>query len=119
MPRNLAILSMINRFGKKVYLLKRTENIDENTGDVYYTYADAIEIKCIINEVGGILLPWLEFGLRIEGDLQLICKPSANLSKDNIGDRIVLSNDEEYEISNVIRCGIINPDYIEVICKRI
>jgi len=117
--RNLPILSLINRLGKKVYLLKRTENIDDSTGEVYYTYPNTIELKCLINEVGGILLPWLEFGLKIEGDLQLLFKAKEDLSKDDIGSRIVLTNDEEYEISNVIRCGPIDPSFIEVICKRI
>jgi len=118
---SIGINSLINKYGTEIYWLKRKENLDTNTGEVYYTYPDTISLTAIVNSVGGLIMPWLEFGLKIEADLQLFFKVNKNTKQIELEDHIILKDtDKEYKVTNVIKHpNPIDPKYIEVLVKSI
>jgi len=104
---------MINRFGNNYTVKIRKETVNEETGEVTFTYSETISVKAIIVSASGMSETWGVIGVYEDIDYLALVAPMVDeevgtyLTPIDIGD-LVLIEQVDYECTEVIPRRISN-----------
>lgn len=116
-PTEFAISVLIDSMGEDVSIIKRTETVDDDTGEVTFTYTRTIDTHAFIREISGYVELWELIGYRKDIDLSGVFYYNENV---DVGDIIKRENGNEFEVTEVVdRTSGKDIDYKEVLMKGI